>query len=416
MTEQAGMEDSTTSIWPLVPLGEVLTRSEERVDIRPDREYLQVTVRLWGGGVVLRNEVSGAKIAAKKRYVVRSQQFLLSRIDARNGAFGLVPESLDGAVVSNDFPSFNINKQMLEPPFLEWMSKTKGFVDLCRAASEGTTNRVRLQVDRFLVTEIPLPPLDEQRRIVARIEELAALIEEGRGLRVKAREEAEALLASAIRQVFGVPEELPDHWRWVTVSDVGHKERDTVQTGPFGAQLSSSEFTHEGVPVLAIGNVRWGYLDTHDLKYVSEAKADQLSRYRVQPGDILVARMGTVGRSCVVPDSARNWLISYHLIRIAVDRSVCDPQFVFYALRGSPSVLEAIEEKTRGSTRAGVNSTILRQLRFPLPHLDEQLHVVAYLDDLQAQVDELTALQEVTQAELDALLPSVLDRAFRGEL
>ena len=404
------------NVWPMMPLGAVLTKSEEQLEIQPDQQYRQVTVRLWGGGVVLRNEVSGTRISARKRRVVRSQQFVLSRIDARNGAFGLVPDFLDGAIVSNDFPSFRINRQRLEPRFLEWMSKTRRFVNLCQAASEGTTNRVRLKVDRFLAMAIPLPPLEEQRRIVARIEELAALIEEARGLRVKTRGQAETLLASAIREVFDVSEGLPANWRWVTVTDIGHKERHAVQTGPFGAQLSSSEFTQEGVPVLAIGNVQWGYLDIAELNYVLDEKAKQLSRYQVQPGDILFARMGTVGRSCVVPDFAKSWLISYHLIRIAVDRSICEPQFAFYALRGSPSVLEAIEEKTRGSTRAGVNSTILRQLEFPLPPVDEQRRIVAYLDALQAQVDELTALQDATQAELDALLPSVLDRAFRGEL
>lgn len=146
------------SAWPMVPLGEVLTKSEERIEIQPDKEYRQVTVRLWGEGVVLRNEVSGDRIAAKRRSVVRSQQFILSRIDARNGAFGLVPDSLDGAVVSNDFPTFNIDSTGILPRFMVWMSKTPAFVDLCKAASEGTTNRVRLKVDRFLETQIPLPP------------------------------------------------------------------------------------------------------------------------------------------------------------------------------------------------------------------------------------------------------------------
>jgi type I restriction enzyme S subunit len=78
--------------------------------------------------------------------------------------------------------------------------------------------------------------------------------------------------------------------------------------------------------------------------------------------------------------------------------------------------LEALDEKSRGSTRAGVNSTILRQLKFPLPPLDEQRHIIGYLDRLQAEVDELIAVQDATQAELDALLPSILDRAFKGEL
>jgi type I restriction enzyme S subunit len=186
------MKSTGKDAWPMAPLGQLLVQSEETTEIQPDRRYRQVTVRLWGEGVVLRNEVSGTRISAKKRRVVHTGQFILSRIDARNGAFGLVPESLDGAVVSNDFPAFDVNRQWLEPGFLAWMSKTEDFVNLCRAASEGTTNRVRLKVDRFLEMPIPLPPLDVQRLIVARIEELAVLIEEAQGLRVKAREEAEA--------------------------------------------------------------------------------------------------------------------------------------------------------------------------------------------------------------------------------
>ncbi|MBK9715380.1 MAG: restriction endonuclease subunit S [Kouleothrix sp.] len=188
--------------FPLVPLGELLNKSEDWITIHPDQQYRQVTVKMWGQGVVLRSEVAGTEIAATRRLVVRPQQFLLSRIDARNGALGLVPDTLDGAVVSNDFPAFNLNIQRLLPAFLNWLSKTRGFVELCKAASEGTTNRVRLQEDRFLTLCIPLPPLAEQRRIVARVEELAAKIAEARGLRRAAVEEEEALLFTTMRQVF----------------------------------------------------------------------------------------------------------------------------------------------------------------------------------------------------------------------
>ena len=90
---------------------------------------------------------------------------------------------LDGAVVSSDFPVFTLNSARILPEFLDWMSKTHEFVDLCKAASEGTTNRVRLKEERFLATQITLPSLEEQRRIVARIEELAIKIEEARGLK-----------------------------------------------------------------------------------------------------------------------------------------------------------------------------------------------------------------------------------------
>ena len=81
------------NVSPKVPLGEILTKSEEWIDIKPDEQYHQVTVKLWGKGVVLRDEVSGAEIAANRRLIVKQNQFILSRIDARNGAFGLVPDS-----------------------------------------------------------------------------------------------------------------------------------------------------------------------------------------------------------------------------------------------------------------------------------------------------------------------------------
>jgi type I restriction enzyme S subunit len=184
--------------WPLVPLGELLRRSEESTEIEPDQQYKQVTVRLWGGGVILRRLVSGAEIAAEKQNIVRPQQFILSRIDARNGAFGLVPAFLDGAVVSNDFPSFEVNTQRLDSRFLEWMSKTSSFIGLCRAASEGTTNRVRLKIARLLATTVRLPPLTEQQRIA----ELADKIDAIRKLQAEAAAELDTLLAITLDHAF----------------------------------------------------------------------------------------------------------------------------------------------------------------------------------------------------------------------
>jgi type I restriction enzyme S subunit len=404
--------------WDLVPISQIASKVSRPESVDSSKVYRLLGAHWYAKGLYVKDEKPGMEIRANKLFAVKPGDFVYNRLFAWKGSFAVAGKEHKGCFVSNEFPCFELDRERVSPKFL-WLyfSRESAWLEALGLSSGSTpTSRNRLKEGQFLQMQIPLPPLDEQRRIVARIEELATLIEEARGLRVKAREEAEVLLASAIREVFDVSEGLPANWRWVTVTDIGHKDRDAVQTGPFGAQLSSSEFTHEGVPVLAIGNVQWGYLDTTDLNHVSNEKANQLSRYRVQPGDILFARMGTVGRSCVVPDFAKDWLISYHLIRIAIERSICEPQFAFYALRGSPSVLEAIEEKTRGSTRAGVNSTILRQLEFPVPPLNEQHRIVAYLDSLQAQVDELAALQDATQAKLDALLPSVLDRAFRGQL
>jgi type I restriction enzyme S subunit len=134
--------------WPKVRLGEVLTRNEESIALEPDTTYREITVRLWGKGVMLRGIVTGAEVAARRRYVARQGQFILSRIDARNGALGIVPPELDGAIITNDFPVFRIVEQRLLPAYLGWVSRTASFVKECLRASEGTTNRVRLQ-ERF---------------------------------------------------------------------------------------------------------------------------------------------------------------------------------------------------------------------------------------------------------------------------
>jgi len=153
--------------------------------------------------------------------VIRSQQFILSRIDARNGAFGIVSDFLDGAVVSNDFPTFHVDAQRLLPDYLGWLSRTHGFVDLCRAASEGTTNRVRLKEDRFLSTTIQLPPLDEQQRIVAWVDELAAKIEEARGLRHDATKQIDSLVvAMAHRNDLDEVAKRQQGWTRVELRDV----------------------------------------------------------------------------------------------------------------------------------------------------------------------------------------------------
>lgn len=102
---------------PKMKLGELLRRSDETIDPQADIEYREITVRLWGKGVVERGRVLGASVSGR-RFVAHAGQFIASRIDARNGAMGLVPQSLDGALVTNDFPLFNLNAERVEPLFL----------------------------------------------------------------------------------------------------------------------------------------------------------------------------------------------------------------------------------------------------------------------------------------------------------
>ena len=99
-------------------IGDILTRNKTAVVVKADTTYKQVTIRTNYKGVCLRGTQEGSAILTKNQFAVSAGQFILSRIDARNGAFGIIPEDLEGAIVTNDFLAFDINEdEVRKHPF-----------------------------------------------------------------------------------------------------------------------------------------------------------------------------------------------------------------------------------------------------------------------------------------------------------
>jgi len=397
--------------WSEVRLGEVVTPVERPEVPRPGTVYRQIGVKLWGVGAYERKQLDGGATKYATLFRAEAGDVIVNKIWARNGSVAVVPDALAGCYGSGEFPIFSPDRIKLDPRWIHWLTKTPEFWAQCDEKSQGTSGQNRIRPERFLEIRIPLPPLVEQRRVVARIEDLAAQIHEARSLRQQAEREAAALPLSVAHSMLAAVDSLRTRLGdWVDTA------REGIQTGPFGAQLNSSEFTEIGTPVLTIGNVQYGGLDTANLRFISEMKAAQLARYQVSEGDILFARMGTVGRCCVVPSSAHGWLINYHIIRVALDKQRIDPQFVHWTIRASTDVECYLQERIRGATREGVNSEIVAGLPCRVPPLSEQRRIVAELDALQAETNRLKRSQGESAGELDTLLPAILDRAFKGEL
>ncbi|MFQ5804028.1 MAG: restriction endonuclease subunit S [Candidatus Methylomirabilales bacterium] len=399
--------------WRPTKLSEVLEPISRAEPVDPVKEYRLLGIRLDGGGAFHRETKRGSQIAAKTLSQVRTGDFIYSRLFAWRGAFGVIGAELDGCYVSGEFPTFMPVPGKLDVQFLRLWFCLPTTISRVEADCAGSTplTRNRFKEHFFLAMEIPLPPVTEQRRIVTRIDELAAKIDEARNLRQQAMQEANGVPeATGSRLLAGVDASITELRSWLD------RNGDGIQTGPFGAQLGSVDFVESGIPVLTIGNVQYGGLKLDDLKRVSEEKARRLDRYRIKSGDILFARMGTVGRCCIVPEEAEGWLINYHIIRVALDKSRVEPRYIHWIIRASAEVEKYLDEKIRGATRQGVNSAIVGSLPCRVPPINEQRRIVAYLDDVQAKVDALKQLQAETTAELDALLPSILDKAFKGEL
>ncbi len=120
------------SPWPLVPLHQLLTRYKEPVIIDDFQSYTRLTIRVKGRGIVVRDRVSGHKIGTKRQFIARAGHLLLSRIDAQNGAFGVVPQACDGAIITANFWAFTLNPTRLNIHYLTYLTKTPLFIDFCR--------------------------------------------------------------------------------------------------------------------------------------------------------------------------------------------------------------------------------------------------------------------------------------------
>jgi len=188
---------------PGVPLRDLLVQREDAIRIRDDVEYTRPRVQLHFRGARIRDRVAGSEIGSKLQTVVRTNDLLLSRIDARNGAMALVPSELDGAIATNDFPVFEILSERVLPTYLRFCLFQPSMLRVYEHLSRGSTNRRRLIVEKFLDLKIAIPTdLDVQLSVadtLRKAEEGIGKLREQFGGMV---EELEDLVGSALHYVF----------------------------------------------------------------------------------------------------------------------------------------------------------------------------------------------------------------------
>ncbi|MFH0796969.1 MAG: restriction endonuclease subunit S [Candidatus Omnitrophota bacterium] len=192
------------------------------------------------------------------------------------------------------------------------------------------------------------------------------------------------------------------------MEQIAAPEKSAIRIGPFGSALKKHEYSEVGVRVLGIEDVFPNELVSEKRKYIPEPKFRELSQYTVKPGDLLVTNMGTVGRTCVVPDDLEKSIISSHLIKISLDTHAAWPPYVSWMLNFCPLVVAQIKAKCHGAIMAGFNSGLLKQLRIPLPPLAEQRRIAEVLDRAEA----LRAKRRHALAQLDILTQAIFLEMF----
>jgi len=395
--------------WSPAKLYEILTPISRAERIEPMKTYRLLGVRLEGAGPFHRETIMGSQSAATTLYEVKSGDFIYSRLFACRGAFGVISSDLDGCYVSGEFPTFIPVHDKVDVNFLRLWFRLSTTIREVDANCTGSTplTRNRFKENFFLNLEIQLPPLGEQRRIVAKIQELAAKIGEARGLRQRSVVEIETLISSAGKHFF-------------SAKDLEHLIRLEVLTTRItkgeSPEWQGSTYQDSGPFFVRSENVLWGKFDKSKQVHIPVEFHEKLSRSQLCAGDVLINLVGaSIGRSCVVPDDLGKANVNQAVAVISPDQKQLDSKFLMHFLISEPAQ-KTIHGGKVETARPNISLTDLRNLMIPVYSLNEQLRIVAYLDGLQGKVDAVKNVQDHTAAELNALLPSILDKAFKGEL
>ena len=391
--------------WPYVRLGEVL---KERREI-PDSEDLIlgrtpiVSKISFDSGMI---EVRRDGATRTGMILARPGDLVISGINAAKGAIAIYGSDNTGPIAATiHYGAYEPDPHRVVLKYLWWFFRSRGFRELLTTYVPGGI-KTELKAKRLLPIPIPLPPLEEQRRIVARIEELAGRIEEARRLRKEAVEEAEALLFAACEDALLRVERRSQSRQLIELVDSKRGiSYGIVQTG---------HHQDGGIPTLRAGDLRWFDVETQEVKHVAPGLAARYARTKLTGGELLLRIRGGVGELAVCPEVMIGGNVSREIAVIPLLKPV-NPRFAMYVL-AAPSNQERLRGHVKGTSYVGINLKDVRTLTLPVTSFEEQASTVRKLEKLRAEVASLKRHQAESEAELEAMMPAILDRAFKGEL
>jgi len=420
-------------------ISDFLKRIKRPIELENEVEYKLVTVKMNHNGVTLRELKKGCEIKSNM-YLVKTGDFILSGIDARNGAFGIIPEDLDNAIVTNDFWYFEIDENIiLKELFLE-LTATTWFDEICKKGSDGTTQRIRLQKDKFFNQSVWLLEKREQETILAKIKSFKKNLElfgkenkfqsqlisrlrqsilqeaiQGK-LTAEWREQnpntepAEKLLKciKAEKEKFikekkikkekplpsisekEIPFELPKGWVWCRFLDLV-----TYRKGKKPDLLQSKSDNNFTIPYIDIA--------AFEKNIISNYTNDKKSVFCESENILLVwdgARMGLVGKG--VKGAVGSTLVKIDVLK-------CNVDYIFKLLQ---SYYSFFNKNPKQAGLPHMNGYLLDNLIIALPSLEEQQAIVSKVETLLDKCNQLQTEIENLNKHSKGLLKALFNETF----
>lgn len=297
--------------------------------------------------------------------------------------------------------------------FLYWY--LKGNKELLESKASGTTF-LELSASKAATIEFPLPPLSEQQRIVERIEELFAKLDEAKERLQEVADSFAVRKAAILHKAF--TGELTKQWRRENgVSDESWEEKtigEICSSLKYGTSKKSSDDGE--VVVLRMGNLQNGEIDWSNLAYTSDE--EDIKKYLLKSGDVLFNRTNSpelVGKTSIYRGEMPAIYAGY-LIKLDYEKNIIVGDYLNYYLNSSKAKEYYMQVKTDGVSQSNINAKKIGEFEIPLPTLSEQHEIVRLINDLLARERAAKQATEQALASVDLMKKSILARAFCGEL
>ena len=383
--------------YPMMRIGEFLKRNKTAVSIEDDVIYKRPRIRVRNGGISLRDEILGEKIGTKTQFLISKGQFLLSKIDARNGAFGVVPEKLDGGIITGNFWTFDVDYNIVNPHYLALLTTTDAFIQFCEQASNGTTNRHSLQEPLFLNIKVPVPSLDEQNKLVKAYNDIMLFIkmEERKAIDIDVKATVSVRNALGVAPYPGhVEKKLVHYIDYGAIDSWGVPQILHAENSPFG----KSKFACKKLSDLAFINPKTDLSmlsDTDNMSFIPMedisddygewtgkrvgSKSNVKGYTKFQDGDIVWARITPCmqnGKSTILTNLVNGkgyGSTEFHVIRIKSNDVL--PKYIHTLLRHFDVLSDAKKYFTGSAGQQRVPTSYLENLLIPIPPLDVQKQI-----------------------------------------
>ena len=273
---------------------------------------------------------------------------------------------------------------------------------------------------------ILVPPTLEQRVIASfldrEITRINALVAKKERLIELLQEKRAALISHAVTKGLDptVPMkdsgvewlgEIPAHWEVKRVRDI----TELLQTGPFGSQLHSSDYSPYGIPVINPSHLKDGHIYPDWDCAVNEETYSRLVRHELRKGDIIFARRGQMGRCALITEKEAGWLCGTGSLLMRPRITLSVPSFLSKVL-STNGVRDWLLLESVGSTMDNLNTSILSRIPLPIPTLSEQQAIVSYLDSQTAKIDALISRIREGIEKLKEYSTALISAAVTGKI